>query len=66
MDNINYTNLKRISADIKQITIELKTLEAQKSIHRKKVKNKTKRKRKRKQKSGSLSSKYRVSEMVKV
>ena len=29
MDNINYTNLKRISADIKQITIELKTLEAQ-------------------------------------
>ena len=36
MDNINYTNLKRISADIKQITIELKTLEAQKSIHRKK------------------------------
>ena len=24
MDNINYTNLKRISADIKQITIELK------------------------------------------
>lgn len=36
MDNFNYTNLKRISADIKKITIELKTLEAQKSIHRKK------------------------------
>lgn len=42
MDNINYTNLKRISADIKQITIELKTLEAQKSIHRKKVKKQNK------------------------